>query len=158
MPDFYNDFFTLMMFTWPDVIFRLVLACLFGLFIGLDRDRKNKPVDFCVYIIVAVTTTIVTIMAQEINSHFNTDDFLRLDLGKIIAGVLTGIGFLGAGAIIKKNDDQVVGTATGASIWAAGGMGLCLGFGLYGLAFALFATLAFMLYVAGFIANLIAKK
>lgn len=154
-----DTYFNMNMFEWPDVCLRLALAALFGLFIGLDRDNKNKPVDFRVYIIVAITTTVVTIMAQEINSHYaSTEQFLSLDLGKIIAGVLTGIGFLGAGAIIKVSDDKVIGTATGASIWAAGGMGLCLGFGLYGLAILLFASLAITLYVVGTVASKIRKN
>lgn len=150
MQELLDTYFNLNMFAWPDVILRLALAAFFGLFIGLDRDNKDKPVDFRVYIIVAMTTTVVTIMAQEIGSHFNqNENFLSLDLGKIIAGVLTGIGFLGAGAIIKVSNDQVIGTATGASIWAAGGMGLCLGFGLYGLAIVLFVSLAITLYAVG---------
>lgn len=150
MQHIYDTYFTLNLFDWPDVCLRLALAALFGLFIGLDRENKNKPVDFRVYIIVAITTAVITIMAQEMTSHYGTQEqFLTLDLGKIIGGVLTGIGFLGAGAIIQVNDDKVVGTATGASIWASGGMGLCLGFGLYGLAFLLFLSLAVTLYIVG---------
>lgn len=103
--------------------------------------------------IIAMTTTVIAIMGQEINSHYAADeDFLSLNLGKIIAGVLTGIGFLGAGAIIKKENEQVVGSATGASIWASGAMGLCLGFGLYGLAIMLFIALAITLVIAGRVA------
>lgn len=159
MQNIIDTYFTMNMFEWPDIILRVVLAALFGLFIGLDRDSKNKPIDFRVYIIVAMTTTVVTIMAQEINSHYAAnEDFLNLDLGKIIAGVLTGIGFLGAGAIIKKEGDKVIGTATGASIWAAGGMGLCLGFSMYGLAFLLFISLALTLYIIGKIATYCTKN
>ena len=73
-----------------------------------------------------------------------------LDLGKIIAGALTGIGFLGAGAIIKREGDQIVGTATGASIWAAGGLGLTIGFGAYGLAIMGFITIYLILLVGGY--------
>lgn len=150
MPDFIYDYCHLNMFEWPDVALRVFLAALFGLLIGIDRDQKDKPVDFRVYMIVAITTTVITIMTQEINGNYNsTEQFLTLDLGKTIAGVLTGIGFLGAGAIIKVNDSQVVGTATGASIWASGGMGLCLGFGMYGLAFILFLALAITLMFTG---------
>jgi len=150
-----ETYFNLTVFEWPDVLLRVLLAALFGLFIGLDRDNKDKPIDFRVYIIVAMTTTVVTIMAQELNSHYAASEgFLSLDLGKIIAGVLTGIGFLGAGAIMKVGDAQIVGSATGASIWAAGGMGLCLGFGMYGLAFILFVSLAITLYLIGYIKSL----
>ncbi len=77
---------------------------------------------------------------------------MTLDLGKIIAGVLTGIGFLGAGAIIKVEKTQIVGTATGASIWAAGGIGLCLGFGMYGLALIGFLAVVCILVLGGILA------
>jgi len=150
MQDIINQYFNMNLFTWPDICLRLGLAALFGLLIGLDRDNKNKPIDFRVYIIVSMTTTVITIMSQEMSSYYSaSEDFLSLDLGKIVAGVLTGIGFLGAGAIIKVNDNQVIGTATGASIWACGGMGLCLGFGLYGLAMLLFIALFLTLYIVG---------
>ncbi len=160
MQDIIDNYFHMNMFSWPDIILRVVLAALFGLFIGLDRDSKDKPVDFRVYIIVAMTTTVITIMAQEINSYYaSNEQFLSLDLGKIIAGVLTGIGFLGAGAIIhKREDDRVVGTATGASIWAAGGMGLCLGFGQYGLAIVLFVLLGLTLFIVGKAATYFTKN
>ena len=150
MQEIIDEYFNLNMFDWQDVCLRLFLAAGFGLLLGLDRDKKDKPVDFRVYIIVAMTTVVLAIMAQEINSHYSANDkIITMDLGKIIAGIMTGIGFLGAGAIIKVKDDQVVGTATGASIWASGGMGLCLGFGLYGLAFTLFIMLSATLVLAG---------
>ena len=76
-----------------------------------------------------------------------------MDLGKIIEGTMTGIGFLGAGAIIKVEKDKVVGTATGASIWASGGLGLCLGFGMYGLALLAFLGIATILIIGGVIGH-----
>jgi putative Mg2+ transporter-C (MgtC) family protein len=154
MDQFVNAYFNLHEFGWADVCLRVFLAAAFGLFLGLDRDSKGKPVDFRVYMIVAVTTTAIAILAQEINwLYSDQENFMSLDLGKTIAGLMSGIGFLGAGAILKINDEKVVGTATGASIWASGGMGLCLGFGLYGLALVLFVTLALTLVVAGRIAS-----
>src|SRR5690606_24866655 len=99
------------------------------------------PIDFRAYMIVAVTTCIIALLGQELAAQFtNVDEEIevQIDLSRIISGVLTGIGFLGAGAIIQRSNDRVIGTATGASIWAAGGIGLALGFGHYGLAIMLF--------------------
>jgi putative Mg2+ transporter-C (MgtC) family protein len=71
---------------------------------------------------------------------------------QVISGVLTGIGFLGAGAIIRSRDSaQVIGTATGASIWASGGMGLALGFGFYMLALISFVTIFSVLFLFGLV-------
>lgn len=149
MTDIIQNHLDLYSMSFQELALRLILAVIFGLVIGLDRDNKDKPVDFRVYVIIVTATTVLAIMALELSFYYNNDDkFLSLDLGKIIAGVLTGIGFLGAGAIIKVDDKQVIGTTTGASIWACGALGLCLGFGMYGLAVALFVTLAITLYIA----------
>lgn len=145
------DFFYLSMFSWPDVVLRISLAVIFGAVIGWERDRKDKPIDSRVYMIVCVTTCIIAIMAQELLNDFpGAQDVVALDLGKVISGTLTGIGFLGAGSIIKTDSSQVIGTATGASIWASGGIGLTLGVGLYGLAFIGFVTIAGILIIGEF--------
>lgn len=137
---------------WPELLLRVALAMLFGLLLGLDRDSKNKPIDFRAYMIVAVTSCIVAVLGQELYSDFaNADPVISVDLAKIIAGVLTGIGFLGAGAIIHRGEGNVVGTATGASIWSAGGIGLALGFGFYGLALVAFLAVGMILAFSGWL-------
>ena len=142
--------FGLSYFTFEEVMLRLSLAIIMGFLIGWERDYKNKPIDFRAYMIVCATTCLVTMVAQEQSNDFlNQNTIISLDLGKVFAGVLTGIGFLGAGAIIKRDGDHIVGSATGASIWAAGGLGLALGFGTYALAFAGFATVILVLLVGG---------
>lgn len=136
---------------WPEVVLRFGLAAAFALVLGLDRDRKNKPSDFRAYMIVTVATCAMAILGQELYADYaSADGVVSLDLSKIIAGVLTGIGFLGAGAIIKRDDGDVIGVATGASIWAAGGIGLTIGFGFYLLGFILFAFVALILIAGGF--------
>jgi putative Mg2+ transporter-C (MgtC) family protein len=133
-------------------VLRILLACAFGLVLGLERESKNKPIDFRAYMIVCVTSCIIAIMAQELYADYTTSDStVRLDFMRIIEGVLTGIGFLGAGAILRSSDgDRVKGTATGASIWASGGIGLTLGFGFYGLAAMGFVAIAGILIVLGY--------
>ena len=134
--------------TYGDVALRIGLATLFGCLLGLDRDMKNKPIDFRAFMIVCVSTCVVAILGQELYANLNGN--MSLDIGKIISGALTGIGFLGAGAILKNNDDnQVIGTATGASIWGSSIIGLCLGFGYLGLAFGAFITIFVTLFVIG---------
>jgi len=101
---------------------------------------------------VCVTTCLVALMAEELYAkHHASDDLLQMDLAKIIEGTLVGIGFLGTGAIIKRRDDHVIGTATGASIWAAGGIGLMLGFGIYGLALLGFVSMLIILVGFGYL-------
>lgn len=134
-----------------ELLLRLGLAMIFGLILGLEREVKDKPIEFRAYMIVAVTTCMIAILSQELYSEFSTaENVVSLDLAKIIAGVLTGIGFLGAGAIIHGSGNTVVGTATGASIWASGGIGLALGFGFYGLATITFIFIGSILLIGGF--------
>lgn len=139
--------------SWTEACFRVLLALLFGFCLGYDRLQKNKPVDFRVYMIVATMTCLVAIMGSELFALRGADGTnLEFDLLRIIEGVLTGIGFLGAGAIIKSNESKVIiGTATGASIWGAGSVGLMIGFGLYGLAILGFAVLLTILVLFGFL-------
>jgi len=145
--DFMNSFEYL---SFAELVVRITLALLFGLLIGIDRDTKNKPVDFRVYMLVCMTSCIMAILSQELYADFNTaESVVSVDLGKIISGVLTGVGFLGAGAIIKRGDNQVIGSATGASIWASGGIGLTIGFGFYMLAFAAFISVLVILVGGG---------
>lgn len=133
-----------------EVFLRMAFAGGFGLALGLERDWKNKPMDFRAFVIVAVVSCMIAIMAQEVYADYRSaDNTVRLDFMAIISGVLTGIGFLGAGAILRSRGDRVVGTATGASIWASGGIGLTLGFGFYVLAGISFVTIFGLLIVSG---------
>lgn len=138
---------------FQECVIRCLLALAFGMLIGFERDSKKKPIDFRAYMIVAFTTCIIAILGQEIYGIYENsgNTLVSLDMAKIIEGVMTGIGFLGAGAIIKVEKDKVVGTATGASIWASGGIGLCLGFGMYGLALIAFIGVAAILIIGGVI-------
>jgi putative Mg2+ transporter-C (MgtC) family protein len=135
-----------------EVVLRIVLAGAFGLTLGLERYWKNKPMDFRAFMIVAIVSCIIAIMAQELYADYSQSaSTVRLDFMQIISGVLTGIGFLGAGAILRSRDDRVIGTATGASIWASGGIGLTLGFGFYVLAGLSFLAIFGTLFVSGLV-------
>lgn len=149
------DIFNTTIVPFQECIIRCALALTFGMMIGYERDSKKKPIDFRAYMIVALTTCIIAILGQELYGDYNNaqNTIATMDLGKIIEGTMTGIGFLGAGAIIKVEKDKVVGTATGASIWASGGLGLCLGFGMYGLALLAFLGIATILIIGGVIGH-----
>jgi len=139
---------------FPEAALRAFLAMAFGLVLGLDRDSKNKPIDFRAYMIVALTTCIAAMLSQELyHSYQSSGNVVSLDLAKIISGTLTGLGFLGAGAIIKVEGKNVVGTATGASVWASGIIGLTIGFGLYALALLTLVCITAVLVLGGYFMN-----
>lgn len=148
------DIINLEVISFFEAIIRVSLAMLFGFCLGFDREMKDKPIDFRAYMIVALTTCIVAILGQELHQNLsNIQDATKLDMGKVIAGTLTGLGFLGAGAIIKVENKQIIGSATGASIWASGIMGLTIGFGFYSLAGIAFLGILATLVIGGFFQN-----
>ncbi len=105
-------------------IIKLVLAGLCGGLIGLERERDNKPAGIRTQMLVAVGSSLFMIVSLSVGSD------LRVDPSRIAAQVVTGIGFLGAGAIIRERG-SVRGMTTAASIWVVSAIGLTIGAGLF---------------------------
>lgn len=146
MDSFLNSFTAI---GYGEVFLRIFLAGFFSFLLGYERQIRDKPMGCRSYMIVSITTCLLAMMGLELFANYNGngEGFLALDLGKIIAGTLTGIGFLGAGAILRRDDNHVIGTATGASVWASGTLGLVIGFGFYALAAIGYITILGILYV-----------
>ncbi len=146
MDSFLNSFTAI---GYGEVFLRLILAAFFSFLLGYERQVRNKPMGCRSYMIVSITTCLLAMMGLELHANYTdvTNGLLSLDLGKIIAGTVTGIGFLGAGAIMRRSDDHIIGTATGSSIWASGILGLVIGFGFYALAVIGYVTILAILYL-----------
>lgn len=114
-----------------DVIVKILLACLLGGLIGLERESINRPAGLRTHILVCVGSTLVmtinTILVVNYSSTVN------LDPGRFGAAVLSGIGFLGAGTIIREGN-SVSGLTTAASLWTIACIGLTIGAGHFLLA------------------------
>jgi len=108
------------------ILVRLGLSLLVGAIIGLDRELEHKPAGLRTMILVCLGSTVFMLIGATISIP-------GLEQGRIIAGVITGIGFLGAGAIIRTGAD-VQGMTTAATIWLVSGLGLAVGCGAYALA------------------------
>lgn len=108
------------------ISFRVLLSLVFGGIIGLERSRKSRPAGFRTYMIVSLSSTLVMMTNQYMFIHFKGTDIARLG-----AQVISGIGFLGAGAIIVTSRSQVKGLTTAAGLWAAACLGLAIGIGFY---------------------------
>lgn len=115
-------------FTWFDILARLGAAIVFSLMIGLERFLNRRPVDFRPFFIVAVASCSLVIGLIE-GSFAIADPRLSIDIGRVMSGVMTGIGFLGAGALFREGH-IVQGAGSAASIWAAGAIGIVCGLGL----------------------------
>jgi putative Mg2+ transporter-C (MgtC) family protein len=115
------------------VTLRLIVAMLFGAVIGIQRERAHKPAGLRTHMLVSSGAAVFVMAAGEFG--MNPDSVSR-----VIQGLITGIGFLGAGAILKLQDKrQVEGLTTAAGIWITAALGVAVGLGRFGLA--LVATL-----------------
>lgn len=108
------------------IIIRVAISIGIGGLIGIERELEHKPAGLRTIILVCLGSTIFMLIGYELG-------LLGSELGRIVAGVVTGIGFLGAGAIIRARGD-VYGLTTAATIWLASGLGLAVGAGFYMLA------------------------
>ncbi|MHC4698169.1 MAG: MgtC/SapB family protein [Planctomycetota bacterium] len=109
-----------------DHALRVAVAVLLGGAVGLERELRDKPAGFRTIILISVGACVFTILSQEVGGpDWNST--------RIAAQVVTGIGFLGAGAILRDRTN-VVGLTTAATIWAVAAIGMAAGFGDFGLA------------------------
>ncbi|MCR1898111.1 MgtC/SapB family protein [Irregularibacter muris] len=107
---------------------RLLLALLLSGLIGYEREYTNKPAGFRTHILVCTGATIVMMISIRMYELYQLSP--RLDPTRLGAQVISGIGFLGVGTIIREGD-SVKGLTTAASIWTIGCIGLSIGAGLY---------------------------
>ncbi len=125
--------FYLEQLSWSAIILRLVMSLVAGMLIGLERKISNHPAGMKTHAIVcigaALSSLITTEMAHSAVLLGLTGD-ARVDISRIASGVLTGIGFVGAGAIMKSRDGVIVtGLTTAATLWVTACLGLSIGMG-----------------------------
>ena len=125
----------LMNWQWEiEMLLRLVLAVLLSGIIGMEREALNKSAGFRTHILVGIGACLMMIISLSMPFIRMPGDFgatgSSSDPARIAAQVVSGIGFLGAGAIMSSSG-KVRGLTTAASLWAVAGIGLCVGAGLY---------------------------
>lgn len=126
------------------VLGRLAFATLAGAAIGVNRDLHGKPAGLRTHALVGLGASLLTIVATELSVAGSPDAVSR-----VIQGIITGIGFLGAGVILHSRDDQTVyGLTTAATIWFVACLGVASGAGAWNLALAGLA-LVFAVLVLG---------
>ncbi|MCL2185763.1 MAG: MgtC/SapB family protein [Treponema sp.] len=108
-----------------DIIIRLCLAFLAGGIIGFERSSRRQVAGLRTHILISVGASCLMLLSIWLPQYFNSGD-----PGRIAAQVVTGMGFLGAGAIIKLGND-VRGLTTAASLWVVSAIGMAIGAGMY---------------------------
>jgi putative Mg2+ transporter-C (MgtC) family protein len=122
-----------------ELIERLLLAAVLGGVLGLEREWRHKEAGLRTNILITIGSALFTLMSIELAAGHSGD------AARIAAQIVTGIGFLGAGAIIRR-DDKIQGLTTAATIWVNASVGIAVGGGQYHLAVvATMVTLAVLL-------------
>lgn len=124
-----------------DIVIRIVLAILLGGFIGFEREMTNRPAGFVTHTLVCVGACVVSLMQlhmvedtiQIITENPVMASALKADIGRVVAQVVTGVGFLGAGTIFLDKG-SVKGLTTATTIWVVACIGLAVGLGYYPMA------------------------
>jgi putative Mg2+ transporter-C (MgtC) family protein len=128
-----------------DIVFQLFLAILLGGLIGLERERKRKSAGFQTYSMVSFGSCLFTLIVFLFFDRVGGS--VTLDPSRVIQAVAAGIGFIGAGVIIFR-EDRVEGLTTAAGLWTTAGVGVAVGANFYSLA--IVSTLLVIIILAGF--------
>lgn len=111
-----------------DIVIRLALACFLGGLIGLERESLNRPAGLRTYTLVCMGASLAMVVSQDM--FFRYHNMVSADPGRIAAQVISGIGFLGAGTIMREGAN-IKGLTTAAGLWVVSCVGLAVGAGLY---------------------------
>lgn len=115
------------------VVFRLLFAALLGGIIGFEREYHGREAGLRTHLLVSVGACLMMVISENFAFKYGAEaatGVLRVDPSRVAAQIVTGIGFLGAGAIIKEGA-SVRGLTTAAGLWVAAGLGMAVGTGLY---------------------------
>jgi putative Mg2+ transporter-C (MgtC) family protein len=116
--------------TWQAIALRIVLTLVAGALLGFNRSRHGNPAGLRTTLLVTLAASVSMIQMNLLLSTNGKpqDSYAVMDMMRLPLGILTGVGFIGAGAILRK-DNMVIGVTTAATMWFATVVGLCLGGG-----------------------------
>ena len=115
------------------VLFKLAFAAMLSLIIGIERELKKKPVGLKTSLVISTFSCLLTIIS--IDTAYSTpprgDINITMDPLRLAAQIVSGVGFLGAGVILRKGNDSITGLTTAAIVWGAAGIGIAVGAEFY---------------------------
>lgn len=133
---------------WQDIALRLALTVVAGVLIGRERGERDRPAGMRTTLLVCLAASVAMIQANLLLATVGRADssYVSMDILRLPLGILTGVGFIGAGTILRR-DDLVIGVTTAATLWFITVIGLCFGGGQIGLGVA--ATVLALVVLAG---------
>lgn len=116
-----------------ETVLKLCIASILSLMIGLERELKKKPVGLKTSLVIASFSCLLTIISIETAYAMPARDGVNITMDplRLAAQVVSGIGFLGAGVILRRGNDSISGLTTAALIWGAAAIGIAVGAGFY---------------------------
>jgi len=134
--------------SWHEIALRLALSIIAGGLIGWDRGEHGRPAGLRTTLLVGLAAAVAMIQTNLllVTTGKTADSFVTLDMMRLPLGILTGMGFIGGGAILRR-DNFVIGVTTAATLWFVTVIGLCFGGGQIWLGIAAFGL--GMLILAG---------
>jgi putative Mg2+ transporter-C (MgtC) family protein len=142
------------------ILLKLGISAVFGLIIGLERELKRKPVGLKTSLVICIVSCLLTIVSIESAYTFPNTDHVKITMDplRLAAQIVSGIGFLGAGVILRRGNDSISGLTTAAMIWGAAGIGIAVGAGFYWEAFTGVALLMISVELIPFLMKLFGPK
>ena len=130
---------------WYEIVFRVALAAVIGMVIGLQRELNGHPAGIKTHAMVCIGAAVIALIQMQMFAEYSD-----IDPTRIIAQVVSGIGFIGAGCILHNDrNDTVSGLTTASTLWVAGCLGIAIGLGYYTICLASFiAVMAILIVVS----------
>jgi putative Mg2+ transporter-C (MgtC) family protein len=143
-----------------EIVVKLGISAFLGLVIGLERELKRKPVGLKTSLVISIVSCLLTVVSSESAYMFPGDDDVNITMDplRLAAQIVSGIGFLGAGVILRRGNDTISGLTTAAMIWGAAGIGITVGAGFYMEAIAGVALLIISVELIPFLITLVGPK
>lgn len=120
------------MTTELEMMIKLTLALLFGLLIGIDRQIKQKQLGLRPSMVICIASCLITIVSIEAFGKFSGGpNHPNMDPMRLTAQIVSGVGFIGAGVILRRSNEVITGLTSAALIWSASALGITIGAGFY---------------------------
>jgi len=114
-----------------EFLLKLGVSLFLGLLIGIDRQLKNKPLGVKTSMVISVASCLITIVSIQSVHKYSMIGHTNMDPMRLAAQIVSGVGFLGAGVILRRSNDVISGLTTASMVWAASGLGIAVGAGFY---------------------------
>ena len=116
---------------WTEISLRLVLAAIFAAAIGVERERKDWAAGMRTHMMVSMGSALIMLVSSFGFNDIVGESYAELDPSRVAAQIVSGIGFIGAGAILFRKPSTILGLTTASGLWTVAGIGMATGGGMY---------------------------